>query len=1087
MKTIPGNSIRAWLVGALVTGVSFGAGQFDVKKFSPWAGYAIPNGIWLTGDFNGDGKTDILHAVQGRDYAHIWMSNGNGTFNVGTFRPWAGYGIPNGLWMTGDFNGDGKTDVLHAVQGTDYVNVWLSNGNGTFTVKSFSPWSGYGIPNGVWLTGDVNGDGKTDIVHAVAGTDYANVWLSNGNGTFTVSSFRPWAGYGIPNGIWLMGDFNGDGKADIVHAVQGTDYVNVWTSNGNATFTVKPFRPWAGYGIPNGLWMTGDFNGDGKTDIVHAVQGTDYVNVWTSNGNATFTVKPFRPWSGYGIPNGVWLAADFNGDGKTDIVHAVQGTDYANVWLSNGNATFSVRSFSPWAGYGIPNGLWLAGDITGDKKADIVHAVQGTDYVHPWISGLPKPGEFYLDSLEITQTVQSLNLEVPLVANKTTWLRAYLSINGPARTVKGTASGTATIASNNTAVVDPARNYDVQSKRDNLTLSLNFPVPAGVLGGTLLAFKLTGLADAGTGAALVCANCSYGGVAAALNNTPPLHVRVIGLRYTTGTPPVTYAPTALDYELTRSWLGRAYPVASVDWSQTAVAANATWPFGCGDANAQVAALRASDMSLTPHRDARTHYFGLVADGGGFMRGCAAGIPGSPDPATVASGPTGSGTWGWDTDGSYGDWYTGHELGHTFGRAHPGSGCGESADDPSFPYPSGQISGADRKFVGFESGYAARAIAPAALPGTAWHDVMTYCSTLWLSAYTYTAIRNRLVAENALPAGPMMTAAPAAHPTLAGAAPAGPELQVGRQAPPEVQAAYAAPPAVEFGHAAPPAIAAPALRLLAAGSEPRRVEEIPTVPVRIAAAQEFVPPLAAMSGPPPVEVGLAAAPGALQEAALAAAEAQAQPAAFEEATGDFLSVVARVNLTKGTGTLVHVNRVQRAMVPRAAGTARASLRWKDAAGKVLETYPEPVKVDTDLPPGQDLTGMVDAAVPVNQQAAALELLVGDKVVDTFKVSRRAPVIRGLKVPTAELRTLTSSGYEITWEAQHPDKAKITYNVMLSFDEGKTWETIAVNIPATKIAITPDQLQGHDTFQVKVVATDGFNTAEVKSDVVKLGQR
>ncbi|MBZ5616745.1 MAG: VCBS repeat-containing protein, partial [Acidobacteriia bacterium] len=168
------------------------AQQFSVGMFSPWPGYAIPNGVWLTGDFNGDGKTDILHAVENTDYANVWLSNGDGTFKVTSFSPWPGYAIPNGVWLTGDFNGDGKTDVLHAVQDTDYANVWLSNGDGTFKVTSFSPWSGYAIPNGIWMAGDFNGDGKTDILHAVANTDYANVWLSKGDGTFNVTSFSPW-------------------------------------------------------------------------------------------------------------------------------------------------------------------------------------------------------------------------------------------------------------------------------------------------------------------------------------------------------------------------------------------------------------------------------------------------------------------------------------------------------------------------------------------------------------------------------------------------------------------------------------------------------------------------------------------------------------------------------------------------------------------------------------------------------------------------------------------------------------------------------------------------------------------------------
>jgi len=259
--------------------------------------------------------------VDNTDYVHTWISNGDGTFNVGTFRPWGGYGIPNGVWLTGDINGDGKTDIVHAVANTDYVHTWISNGNGTFNVGTFRPWGGYGIPNGIWLTADLNADGKTDIVHAVANTDYVHTWMSNGNGTFNVGTFRPWGGYGIPNGIWLTADLNGDSKTDIVHAVANTDYVHTWMSNGNGSFNVGTFRPWGGYGIPNGVWLTSDFNADGKTDIVHAVANSDYLHTWQSNGNGTFSVGTFRPWTGYRAGIGSWLSHDFSGDRRGDLVH----------------------------------------------------------------------------------------------------------------------------------------------------------------------------------------------------------------------------------------------------------------------------------------------------------------------------------------------------------------------------------------------------------------------------------------------------------------------------------------------------------------------------------------------------------------------------------------------------------------------------------------------------------------------------------------------------------------------------------------------------------------------------------------------
>src|SRR5713101_275740 len=179
-------------------------------------------GVLITGDFNGDKRTDVFHAVAGADWANVWTSNGNGTFTVSAFKPWPGYGMDGGIWLTGDFNSDGRTDILHAISGTDYANVWLSNGNGTFTVSSFQPWPGYAMGQGVLLTGDFNGDKRTDVFHAVAGADWANVWTSHGNGTFTVSAFKPWPGYGMDGGIWLTGDFNSDGRTDILHAISGT-------------------------------------------------------------------------------------------------------------------------------------------------------------------------------------------------------------------------------------------------------------------------------------------------------------------------------------------------------------------------------------------------------------------------------------------------------------------------------------------------------------------------------------------------------------------------------------------------------------------------------------------------------------------------------------------------------------------------------------------------------------------------------------------------------------------------------------------------------------------------------------------------
>jgi hypothetical protein len=286
-------------------------GTFDVKSaFTPAPTYSVNNNNfnYRTGDFNGDGKTDLIHLVNsGNGYVHVWNSKGDGTFDVkSAFTPAPGYSVNNNNfnYQTGDFNGDGKTDLIHLVNsGNGYVHVWLSKGDGTFDVKSaFTPAPSYSVNNNNFnfQTGDFNGDGKTDFIHLVnSGNGYVHVWLSKGDGTFDVkSAFTPAPNYSVNNNNFnfKLGDFNGDGKTDLIHLVNsGNGYVHVWNSKGDGTFDVKSaFTPAPTYSVNNNNFnfQTGDFNADGKTDLTHLVNsGNGYVHVWTSNGDSEATIK----------------------------------------------------------------------------------------------------------------------------------------------------------------------------------------------------------------------------------------------------------------------------------------------------------------------------------------------------------------------------------------------------------------------------------------------------------------------------------------------------------------------------------------------------------------------------------------------------------------------------------------------------------------------------------------------------------------------------------------------------------------------------------------------------------------------------
>ncbi|NJN53888.1 MAG: hypothetical protein HC804_03495, partial [Anaerolineae bacterium] len=121
--------------------------------------------------------------------------------------------------------------------------------------------------------------------------------------------------------------------------------------------------------------------------------------------------------------------------------------------------------------------------------------------------------------------------------------------------------------------------------------------------------------------------------------------------------------------------------------------------------------------------------------------------------SVSAGPTGTGTWGWDNDGSYGDWYMGHEVGHNVGRAHPsqGNSCGHSASDPNFPYTNAAIGtggmwGFDVGDIGLNGDLTARVY-----PNSQWRDMMSYCDRQWISDYTYEGIYDFLASAQAVPA------------------------------------------------------------------------------------------------------------------------------------------------------------------------------------------------------------------------------------------------------------------------------------------------------------------------------------------------
>jgi hypothetical protein len=336
----------------------------------------------FSGDFNGDGKTDSLFYYGGN--GDWWMG-----LSDGTTLTWANAGNVVGFGnlldgahelFTGDFNGDGKTDAAFYSSGDG--NWWLGASNGaTLTWSKISTTTSFGnLLDGKHRVhvGDYDGDGKMDFsVHSSADGSWS-FGVSTGT-SLTWTAAGSTGGFGnLLDGSHALydGDFDGDGKEDVLFFYNGDD--NLWLGRSNGTAL-----SWSQVGNESGFGnlidgghrlLAGDFNGDHRTDLLFYYSGDQ--NWWLGLSSGTgFTwntaanttgAGDFRDW------NHRLYTADVDGDGKLDVVSYDAASGDWTVGHSSGQSL-------TWSGAGNTSGfgdlvdptrlLWL-GDYDGDGRSE---------------------------------------------------------------------------------------------------------------------------------------------------------------------------------------------------------------------------------------------------------------------------------------------------------------------------------------------------------------------------------------------------------------------------------------------------------------------------------------------------------------------------------------------------------------------------------------------------------------------------------------------------------------------------------------------------------------------------------------------
>lgn len=668
----------------------------------------------------------------------------------------------------------------------DSPNILLTNQDVTFTFNYISnqpggvriwarPFSGGALtpnyaahPSPLYPTGSGSGDGFFTITVGDVVVDQIRFQIYDGTGTTLLfEAFLP-VHFLFTESIHAVTNISlGPDTPDVLALNQNVNFrFNYRTrQQGGVRIWGRPFSNgaltpnYAAHGSP--LHPTGGGSGDGFFTITSGQVVVDQIRIqmW-DDGQTTLLFEAFLPVY-YRFRSSSHLVTDIefapdtpnifkysdnvnlsfnyttsNKEGVRIWARPFSGANLSPGYAAHGSIVHPVGSGSATGSFRLTTGPMIVDKVRiqmwdPDQTTLLFEAFLPVHLL--WAGSGPPPGpDMQLDAIEITQAIQDLNNSVDLVAGKRTYVRVHASTPLNVADVFATLSGRRGFISLHPVLNpgNPGSDITVRTSPDRgqINDSFWFELPSGwTTAGNL---TLTARLDPNGAKFDPDTSDNVRSVTVNFKSTPPLRLRLVNVQYNSGGS--TYLAANSHLDSLESWLRRAYPINSLQVSrQTFV-----YPTnGLPDVDTLHGWLALGKLFriLLNGEDPRVVYYGVVDDGGGFMRGKAAGIPG-----TIAAGPSGSGTWGWDFDGSYNDWYGGHEIGHTRGRTHANF-CGAGGGG-GYPYMGGRISpdlSGSGAIYGFD-------ITTRAIYGPSWKDVMTYCDNQWVSDFTYEGIRGYLV-------------------------------------------------------------------------------------------------------------------------------------------------------------------------------------------------------------------------------------------------------------------------------------------------------------------------------------------------------
>jgi hypothetical protein len=313
--------------GILVASAAAGGGvQLTLSPFVPAAGHA--------GDFNGDGRDDILWRNDNGNMSD-WLGASNGGFLDNAANAFTNVPISWHMAGTGDFNGDGRDDILWR-NDDGRMTDWLGASNGGFFDNAANAYTNVPTSWHVAGVGDFNGDGRDDILWRNDDGRMTD-WLGASNGGFFDNAANAFTSVPTSWHVAGVGDFNGDGRDDILWRNDNGNMTD-WLGASNGGFFDNAANAYTSVPTSWHIAEVGDFNGDGRDDILWRNDNGN-LSDWLGQANGGFFDNAANAFTFVPISWHVEGVGDYNGDGRADILWRNDNGNMSD-WLGQSNGGF---------------------------------------------------------------------------------------------------------------------------------------------------------------------------------------------------------------------------------------------------------------------------------------------------------------------------------------------------------------------------------------------------------------------------------------------------------------------------------------------------------------------------------------------------------------------------------------------------------------------------------------------------------------------------------------------------------------------------------------------------------------------------